>query len=169
MGRFSRRFAGLQALFPGSSAQQTYPAEAQDFIQPVVEIPGRAERIGDVAAFELIGAPGASPLSTGIAPADVVSYIWFAHAFHNDPVARNLIWAVQDTRLNLVVILQDSVVDDPIAPIATSQAWPLRRGIFLPPGFRLQVYVTGLAAGQVITMRGMAINLGPSDPVPPLY
>lgn len=169
--KFARRFAELQQLFPGSSAEQLYPREANDFIQPVALIPAHGDRLNEFANFAIQGAAGISPVSTTAIPTGRVMYVYWFVAFHNDAVARRILITMHEENTGLQVEIYDTAAnpDKFAGGVVASNVVVTLRNIVVPPGFKLSSNIVGIVAPGAGTIEGCVGVLPLSEPPPPLF
>lgn len=163
--------SSLPDAFPASAAGagQPLPRELSRSVQLVHQAYGPAELSPGFAGFQFVGPAGQAQVVLSETPSGRVQYVEAFHAFHNDPVARQILIFIQEVNTLQTIGLQNSFVDIAGGVIATGQVYPLRRSIFVPEGFALGATAVGLAAGQVVTLVGMTVVTNRAETPPPLY
>jgi len=161
MPRTFRRFNWLTSLFPPAEAEPPQPGSVSGEIAFTHQVLNGTERLAEYIIFQANGALGATGV-TG--PAVPVGKYWFVIACsgeHNDPIARELSLFIRNPAgVNLGLA-------DGGRAVPTSRPVPVQRSFIMTPRVSIRIEVDAIAAGQVITIRFLYMELDLGEPAPP--
>ena len=161
MGLISRRFRFLQNLFPPGGALPPQPGFFEESISPVHQVLNGTDRLGQFFTFTGIGAPGAPTETSGQAPGDKYWFVFACEGFHNDPIAREVTISLLPSGGNTHAIAQSGRAQP------TNVALGVGRAFIIPPRTSVRAAVDAIAAGQVVNLRLLYLELDLGEPAPP--
>lgn len=168
MSGFTRRAKGLELTFPLSGLTMHEPGEVSEFVQFVHPLFGPLLRIGSSERQRVSagGAAGVTFVDLVQAPADRVRVVEYAHAQHDDAVARLIEYSLIPAGITAAeVYIQSSLFDAAGAAVPLGAQYPLHRPVALGPGDILRVRIS-VGAAEIIDARAIYVDYAPTDLAP---
>lgn len=161
------RSTRLGAVFPQAAASEYInPTEVDGRVVLIHPAVNPAEACQGFRAFTFAGAAGLTTVALSPTPPNLVQYYYAFDLIHNDPVSRDVFILMREELTGITVGLCSTRIEGPIPP---NTAFALTRPVAVPEGFELVGACPALAAGQVLTLRGIVRILDRGEPAPPLF
>lgn len=159
MARIAKIVPWLKKLFPPAGGISPSATEIGDFITLTHELLNGTDRLNEWIVFSASSAAGVANHASGQAPIDKYWYVFAASCTHNDPVDRQLNLQINVTGLQVGIASTHVLV-----PAGVQLSAPRR--FILPPRSGIRVIADTVAAGQVVKLKMLYMELDLGEPPP---
>jgi len=157
-----RRFNWLQNIFPPGGAEPPQPGTVSDEIAFVHQVLTGTERLEQIQTVSVDGAAAAISVLSVAVPDTKYHYLLACALFHDDPLSRFLDLGIQHDGGNTISIASSGGGTFPnFRPVQAA------RSFILPPRAQVRGQANIMAAGQVLTLKLLFLELDLGEPTPP--